>query len=59
MPTTLKKIKPKSVRLNWKPMDEVKPVDLFSLKITREIADLPKSDRTTKQAKEKKTIIIP
>jgi len=37
MSDSKKKIPQKGLRLNWKPLEEVKAIDLFSLKITRKV----------------------
>jgi hypothetical protein len=48
MDTKTKNIKPKGTRLNWKPVHEVKTIDLFSVHVTRKIV----SSETLKKKKE-------
>jgi hypothetical protein len=47
MDTKTKNIKPKGTRLNWKPVHEVKTIDLFSVHVTRKIV----SSETLKRKK--------
>ena len=48
MVTKSRKIKPKGIRLDWKPIEQVKSFDLFKIEITRSVV----SDETLKRKKE-------
>jgi len=48
MSTKTKKIQPKGVRLNWKPINEVKTVDIVSIEVRRNVM----SDEALKKKRE-------